>query len=67
MWSPGPEPFRGMDTVYFGGGTPSALSPEQLGRILESLPVQEGAWIFLEANPEDVTAESVLAWRSLGV
>ncbi|MFL6289360.1 MAG: radical SAM family heme chaperone HemW [Thermoanaerobaculia bacterium] len=71
MWSSDAEPFRGMDTVYFGGGTPSALSPEQLGRIIEaaksSLPVRENAWIFLEANPEDVTPESVRAWRDLGV
>jgi putative oxygen-independent coproporphyrinogen III oxidase len=63
--------FRGIDTVYFGGGTPSALSPEQLGRIIESakagLPIEEDAWIFLEANPEDVTSESVRAWRELGV
>ena len=71
MWSSGSEAFRGMDTIYFGGGTPSALSPEQLGRIIEAakayLPVREDAWIFLEANPEDVTLESVLAWRDLGV
>ena len=52
------------DTIYFGGGTPSALSPEQLGWILEALP---DAWVFLEANPEDVTPESVRAWRDLGV
>ncbi len=65
------EPFQEIDTIYFGGGTPSALSPEQLARIVEatktSLPVREDAWIFLEANPEDVTPESVRAWRSLGV
>jgi oxygen-independent coproporphyrinogen-3 oxidase len=74
LWSADPaelEPFRGMDTVYFGGGTPSALNPEQLGRIVDaargSLPVREDAWIFLEANPEDVTPESVHAWRDLGV
>ncbi|HEX6864196.1 MAG TPA: radical SAM family heme chaperone HemW [Thermoanaerobaculia bacterium] len=67
MWSSDLGPFQGMDTVYFGGGTPSALSSEQLGRIIESLPVREDAWIFLEANPEDVTPESVLAWRDLGV
>ncbi len=75
MWSAEVElvqgPFQGIDTVYFGGGTPSALSPEQLGRIIaaakRSLPVQEDAWIFLEANPEDVTLESVQAWRELGV
>jgi oxygen-independent coproporphyrinogen-3 oxidase len=71
LWSDDAGSFRGMDTVYFGGGTPSALSPEQLGRIIESarvsLPVREDAWIFLEANPEDVTPESVRAWRELGV
>jgi oxygen-independent coproporphyrinogen-3 oxidase len=71
LWSGDVENFRGIDTVYFGGGTPSALSPEQLGRIVESvksgLPVVEDAWIFLEANPEDVTPESVGAWRELGV
>ena len=67
MWSSDLGPFQGMDTVYFGGGTPSALSSEQLGRIIETLPVREDAWIFLEANPEDVTPESALAWRELGV
>lgn len=67
MWSSNLGPFQGMDTVYFGGGTPSALSPDQLGRIVESLPTREEAWIFLEANPEDVTPQSVGAWRDLGV
>lgn len=74
LWSRDAEFFRGIDTVYFGGGTPSALSPEQLGRIVDSvktgLPLAEDTedvWIFLEANPEDVTSESVRAWRELGV
>jgi putative oxygen-independent coproporphyrinogen III oxidase len=71
LWSTDAGPFQGIDTVYFGGGTPSALTPDQLSRIVEaakaSLPVQEDAWIFLEANPEDVTAESVRAWREIGV
>ncbi len=71
MWSIDAESFQGIDTVYFGGGTPSALNPDQLGRIVaaakRSLPVLDDAWIFLEANPEDVTPESVRAWRELGV
>ena len=74
MWAADPaglEPFRGIDTVYFGGGTPSALSPEQLGWIVStakaSLQVAPDPWIFLEANPEDVNPESVRAWRDLGV
>jgi oxygen-independent coproporphyrinogen-3 oxidase len=62
-----PRPF---DTVYFGGGTPSQLTPEELGRVLEAcrthLPL-ESPWVFLEANPEDVTAERCAAWRRLGV
>jgi oxygen-independent coproporphyrinogen-3 oxidase len=64
-----PEPF---DTVYFGGGTPSQLSPDELGRALDGcrahLRLEPPApWVFLEANPEDVTAEACAAWRSLGV
>jgi oxygen-independent coproporphyrinogen-3 oxidase len=74
LWAADPDglrPFQGIDTVYFGGGTPSALTPEQLGLILGSarslLPVEADAWIFLEANPEDVTPESLRAWREIGV
>src|SRR5687767_13779082 len=64
-----PEPF---ETVYFGGGTPSQLSAEELARVLEAcrahLPFAPPApWVFLEANPEDVTPEACAAWRALGV
>src|SRR5688572_18157772 len=67
-WSD-PRPF---DTVYFGGGTPSQLPPEDLARVLDAcrmhLPFATPApWIFLEANPEDVTPEACAAWRALGV
>ena len=59
-----------FDTIYFGGGTPSALEPAELARILEAagaaLPLN-APWIFLEANPEDVSVESLRAWRELGV
>lgn len=68
---PEAERWRTIDTVYFGGGTPSALEPAQLARILAAaraaLPVAQDAWIALEANPEDVTAESVGRWRELGI
>lgn len=61
-----------FDTVYFGGGTPSALEPEDLERILDALRrsfpnLSPDAWIFLEANPEDVTPDILTAWRRLGV
>ena len=63
-----PRPF---DTVYFGGGTPSLLPVDDLARVVAAcrryLPLAPEAWVFLEANPEDVTAEGCAAWRDLGV
>jgi len=62
-----PQPF---DTVYFGGGTPSLLPPDDLGRVLgacRSHLALATPWIFLEANPEDVTPDACAAWRGLGV
>jgi oxygen-independent coproporphyrinogen-3 oxidase len=66
---PDPRPF---DTVYFGGGTPSLLPPEDLGRVLDACRrhlalARPAPWIFLEANPEDVTPGACAAWRRLGV
>jgi oxygen-independent coproporphyrinogen III oxidase len=60
-----------VETIFFGGGTPSRTSLENLervvGRLRERFDVAEGAEFSLEANPEDITAESVAAWRALGV
>ena len=62
---------RSIDTVYFGGGTPSLLAPGQLEQVLAAvragLPIRSDARLFLEANPEDVTPGRVGEWRSLGV
>ena len=61
----------GFDTVYLGGGTPSSLHPEQLALILDGLRLHleagPQAILSLEANPEDVSRDSVAAWRDLGV
>jgi oxygen-independent coproporphyrinogen-3 oxidase len=63
-----PGPF---DTVYLGGGTPSSLAAAQLASILravrDALPIAPDAFTILEANPEDVTADAVAAWRELGI
>ena len=71
LWSADRSAFDSIDTIYFGGGTPSALAPEDITRILESargnLSIQDGAWVSFEANPEDVNVESVRAWRDLGI
>jgi oxygen-independent coproporphyrinogen-3 oxidase len=53
--------WRSLESIYFGGGTPSHLDPALLGRILEALKdkhgISSGAEISLEANPEDFTTE----------
>jgi oxygen-independent coproporphyrinogen-3 oxidase len=60
-----------FDTLYLGGGTPSALEPAQLAAILDAvrtvLPLAPDACAILEANPEDVTREALGEWSALGV
>lgn len=55
------------DTVYFGGGTPSLLTPAQVRRVLAALAPAPEAEITLEANPDTVTAESLAGYRAAGV
>ncbi len=59
------------DTVYFGGGTPSLLLPQQVERIIEVVRDRFGisvdTEITMEMNPATVTLESLTAYRSLGV
>ncbi|MEM6328539.1 MAG: radical SAM family heme chaperone HemW [Bacteroidota bacterium] len=60
-----------LETIYIGGGTPSLLSPGDLAFLLDAVfthfEVDDDAEITLEANPEDVTAEQMRAFRRLGV
>lgn len=67
----GPAFGRPVDTVYFGGGTPSLLESDELERILAALgahlELEPRRRIFLEANPEDVDRGRLEAWRRLGV
>jgi oxygen-independent coproporphyrinogen III oxidase len=59
------------DTVYFGGGTPSLLTPKQTEKILDAVfkrfPVSPDAEITMEMNPGTLTPEIARAFRSLGV
>ncbi len=59
------------DTLFWGGGTPSRSSRAWLGRIDGALraryEVEPGAEVTLEANPEDVDAAAIDAWRRMGV
>lgn len=57
-----------VETIYFGGGTPSVLSNEEiealLNRIYELFDVAEDPEITLEANPDDLTPERILELAS---
>ena len=58
-------------TVYFGGGTPSRLNPEQLGRIISSIDSVFGLnaleELTVECNPDDITPAYLSALKDLGV
>ncbi len=59
-----------LETLYFGGGTPSLLPCDALARLSATLLGRAAATnreITLEANPDDVTAKSARAWMALGV
>ena len=59
------------DTVYLGGGTPSLLSPEQIGRILETVDrrfgIDSNAEITIETNPKSVDQSKLRDIRASGV
>jgi oxygen-independent coproporphyrinogen-3 oxidase len=60
-----------VETVYFGGGTPSRLATGALNQLLSQIAsdrmLESDAEITLEANPEDVTHERAESWRAAGV
>lgn len=59
-----------VETIFFGGGTPSRTSRANLTKVVDALSrsfALTGAEFSLEANPEDVDAEAIDFWRSLGV
>jgi oxygen-independent coproporphyrinogen-3 oxidase len=64
----GHQPVR---TVYFGGGTPSLLTAEQLRSILlttgRTYSPEPGCEITLEANPDDLTAEKLAHLKEAGI
>lgn len=64
-------PGRILETVYFGGGTPSLMDPEVVGGILDRIratwPMVNDPEITLEANPGSVEAGRFAAYRAAGV
>ena len=60
-----------VETVYFGGGTPSLLEEAEVELILQTLrdtfAIAPGAEVTLEANPDDITSSRLWAWRKAGI
>lgn len=60
-----------IDTIYFGGGTPSVLSEQEIGlimsRITQHHSVSPDAEITLEANPDDLSPGQLHKLKSLGI
>ena len=67
----GSRQVKEVETIYFGGGTPSRLGGEGVARAVELIsrffPPARGAEITIEANPEDVSLASATAWHRAGV
>src|SRR5688500_12697562 len=70
------SPFRRgaggeVHTIFFGGGTPSLLSPKQFDSIFKSIranfTLTEDAEISIEANPGTVSYETLLELRKIGI
>jgi oxygen-independent coproporphyrinogen-3 oxidase len=60
-----------IETIYFGGGTPSVLSADELGMLIHEIteyyPVSASPEITLEANPDDLSPQKVKELRQIPV
>ncbi len=60
-----------VQTIYFGGGTPSILAPDAINKMLQAIKthyaISSDPEITLEANPDDITAEKARAWKRMGI
>lgn len=56
-----------VDTMYFGGGTPSQLSSELVGRLVAAAPLDGDAEVTLECNPDDVDVDKMAGYRETGI
>ena len=67
----GAEDDASVDTVYFGGGTPSLLTAPQVARLLDAVGrrfrVEARAEVTMEMNPGTLTRETLRAFRAAGV
>jgi oxygen-independent coproporphyrinogen III oxidase len=62
---------QNVDTIYFGGGTPSILNTNDIDFLIKKCQqhfnINANVEITLEANPDDITEEKLLAWKQIGI
>lgn len=60
-----------VETIYFGGGTPSLLTTEDLNKILSlvknNFNIDPNAEITFEANPDDISSQKLKDWKDAGI
>jgi oxygen-independent coproporphyrinogen-3 oxidase len=60
-----------IETIYFGGGTPSLLTIEDVRLIMQNISsafnILSDAELTLEANPDDINHEKLKQWKSAGI
>ncbi|MEO6133013.1 MAG: radical SAM family heme chaperone HemW [Saprospiraceae bacterium] len=60
-----------VSTIYFGGGTPSAIPADDIRKIIEVIRqnyfVAPNAEITLEANPDDIRSGTLKSWKETGI
>ena len=65
------ELTKAVDTIYFGGGTPSMLSPSQIERLLDAVhkrfQVDPTAEVTMEVNPGSVSRSTLSEFRRVGI
>lgn len=60
-------PTYEYDTIYFGGGTPSLLDPDEVGRILKEVNYNKNSEITLELNPATANLNKLKAFKKNGI
>lgn len=60
-----------VETIYFGGGTPSILPEAYIERLISTISqnykLAENPEITLEANPDDITPAKAQSWKAMGI
>ena len=63
--------FSGVETIYFGGGTPSVLTVDEIQFLIDTVRehynVAQNPEITLEANPDDLSEENLIAFAKIGI